>query len=728
MTTTSLILAVGLTCCTPSMDLAQAAAVEREGQEVSELDEVVVQGERRDPRRDETASRIVVARDELTRYGDTSLTEAMKRLPGVTVGTGQAGRAGGISLRGMGEGYTQILIDGQKAPAGFDLESLTPDMVARIEILRSPTADLRAEGTAGSINIILTRDADRDSAAAALVWEATNGRETVNASWRRTRQTENMTWGLAVNLRRREVRADETALSRDIDPSGTTNALRTLVSSVDAVRTTLTLTPSVQADLANGDRLGLLGIIDISRLERSGIEDWRTIIGSPLARTALEQGGVIDQSRLNLSLDWVRAFEDGSVLTSKAALGGNRETYRFDEQGYDGAGRQTLEDRTRARTRALGLSASSKYAYGQTGAHAFEIGWEAALDQRRDRRIQTLEAIDGSPGSVDDQAFDVDIRRLAVYAQDEIRLNPAWSTYFGLRWEGVETSSDTGAFTGLRRRDTLLSPTFHSVWKLPGVSRRQIRLAVNRTFKLPPISSLTPRLYTSSNNGPLTPDEQGNPDLRPESATGVDLAFEQYWDQGARISFGTFVREIDSVVRTETRLLNGRWVASPFNGGSATVWGLEADARFGLAQVLAAVLPGLPDVALRFNATYTGSSVADVPAPDNRIAEQTPISMTIGGDYVVRPGWTVGASYSHRSASTIQTTATQRRRVSSADDLELYSLWSLNSRTSLRLSGSSLTARDARSSHWRWDGPTLHTREKQGRSAPIFRIQLERDF
>ncbi|WP_313045788.1 TonB-dependent receptor domain-containing protein [Brevundimonas sp.] len=729
MSAKTLILAVGLTCCAPSpIAWAQSASSESEQQAVSELDEVVVQGVRRDPRRDDTSSRIVVGQEELTRFGDTSLTEAMKRLPGVTVGPAQAGRAGGISLRGMGEGYTQILIDGQKAPTGFDLESLTPEMVASIEILRSPTADIRAEGTAGSINIILTRGANRDSTTAALVWETTNGRDMVNASWRGTRQVENLTRALAVNLRRREVRADDTAVWRETDSSGTTDALRTLVSAIDAVRTNLTLTPSVQVDLANGDRLGLHGAIDVSRLDRSGVEDWRTIIGSPLERTALRQDLTIDLSKLNLGLDWVRTFQDGAVLTSKATLGGNRETYRFDEQGYDDNGRQTLDDRTRARTRVLGLTASSKYAFGPTGAHTYEIGWETALDKRRDRRVQDLGPVGGTPGTIDDQTFDIDIRRLAVYAQDEIQLNPTLSMYFGLRWEGVETTSDSVAYPDLRRRDTLLSPTFHSVWTLPGAARRQIRLAANRTFKLPPISSLTPRPYTSSNNTPLAPDEQGNPALRPESATGFDLAFEQYWDAGARISFGTFVRRIDGVVRSETRLLNGRWVASPFNGGAATVWGLETDARFNLNQVLALVLPGAPDVALRFNATYSDSSVADVRGPDDRIPGQIPFSATFGGDYVVRPGWTVGASYSHRSESTIQIAATQRRQVSSADDLELYSLWSLNPLTSLRLSGSSLTARDARSSNWRSDRQSLLNLEKRNHSAPVFRIQLEREF
>ena len=289
MTTKTLILALGLTCCAPSLAIAQSVPTDGAGEAVSELDEVVVQGVWRDPRREGASSRIVVAHEELTRYGDTSLTEAMKRLPGVAVGRTGAGRAGGISLRGMGEGYTQILIDGQKAPAGFDLDSLTPDMVARIEILRSPTADVRAEGAAGSINIILSRGADRDSTAAALVFETTNDRDTLNASWRGTRQAGDITRALAVNLRRREVRVEDAAVLRDTGPTGLTDVLRTMVTAVDALRTTLTLTPSVQADLANGDRLGIQGVIDISRLERSGAEYWPTIIGSRLARTDLSQ-------------------------------------------------------------------------------------------------------------------------------------------------------------------------------------------------------------------------------------------------------------------------------------------------------------------------------------------------------------------------------------------------------------------------------------------------------
>lgn len=723
-TSKTLTLVVGLACCgVPSAGLAQSAPAEG-GEQVSQLDEIVVQGVRRDPRRDGTSSRIVVDQEELTRYGDTSLTEAMKRLPGVSVGQGEPGRAGGVSLRGMGEGYTQILIDGQKAPAGFNIESLTPEMVARIEILRSPTADVRAEGAAGSINIVLLRGQERESASASLAWGSTNARNTIDASWRGTRQVEDITRALAINLRRREVRADDASVWRSGSSPGTTDSLRTRVVGVDAVRHTLTLAPSLQADLANGDRLGFLGLVDISRLERSAHEDWNTLLGAPLDRTALRQAWIIDQFKLNTALDWLHAFQDGALLTSKVSLGGSRETYGFREQGYDGAGQQSLDDHTRARIRAVGFTVTSKYALPQAGSHSYEIGWEAALDRRRDSRIQELRSVGAIPGSVSALDFDVDIRRVAIYGQDEIRLNAGWSAYFGLRWEGVETLSDSVALPNIRRRASLLSPTFHSVWKLPGDSRRQVRLAINQTYKLPPVSSLTPRPYTSSNNGPLTPDEQGNPDLRPERAVGLDLAFEQYWDKGAQISLGGFVREIGDVVRTETRFLNDRWVASPINGGSATVWGLEADTRFGLSQVL----PRAPNVAVRFNGTYSGSSVADVIGPDNRIAGQAPFSATVAGDYVFRQGWTVGASYGFRSASTIQVTPIQRETLSATHDLEVYSLWSLGQRASLRLSGSSLTARDAVSSVWRTDATERQGVEKRSTNAPTFRVQFELDL
>ena len=57
-------------------------------------------------------------------------------------------------MRGLGSGYTQILIDGERVRAGFSMDSLAPEQIERIEILRAPTAETGARAIAGTINII----------------------------------------------------------------------------------------------------------------------------------------------------------------------------------------------------------------------------------------------------------------------------------------------------------------------------------------------------------------------------------------------------------------------------------------------------------------------------------------------------------------------------------------------------------------------------------------------
>ena len=66
-----------------------------------------------DARQDDTATKIVVGAEEIKRYGDTQVLDVLKRLPGVTV------LGNSIRLRGLGAGYTQILIDGDRPPPGF---------------------------------------------------------------------------------------------------------------------------------------------------------------------------------------------------------------------------------------------------------------------------------------------------------------------------------------------------------------------------------------------------------------------------------------------------------------------------------------------------------------------------------------------------------------------------------------------------------------------------------
>src|SRR6185437_13188699 len=124
-----------------------------------------------DDRRESTTTRIVVSHDAIVRYGDTSLADVLRRLPGVTV-DGVPGRDRAIRLRGLGNGYARVLLNGDPVPPGFSLDSLEPSQIERIEILRAPTADLGAQAIAGTINIVL-----RNATRARRVLKATAGVE-----------------------------------------------------------------------------------------------------------------------------------------------------------------------------------------------------------------------------------------------------------------------------------------------------------------------------------------------------------------------------------------------------------------------------------------------------------------------------------------------------------------------------------------------------------------------
>jgi len=71
-------------------------------------------------RRESTASKIVIGREEIEKQGDSNIGEVLKRMPGITLG-GNPGRGGGVRMRGLSAGYTQILLDGQRVPPGFSL-------------------------------------------------------------------------------------------------------------------------------------------------------------------------------------------------------------------------------------------------------------------------------------------------------------------------------------------------------------------------------------------------------------------------------------------------------------------------------------------------------------------------------------------------------------------------------------------------------------------------------
>ncbi|HYD46308.1 MAG TPA: TonB-dependent receptor plug domain-containing protein, partial [Phenylobacterium sp.] len=98
------------------------------------------------------------------RFEPVSVGEMLKRVPGVTF-TSDVLEFDGVSMRGLPPGYTQILINGRRAPGGegdrsFFVDRIPAELVERIEIIRSPRADQPSDGMAGSLNVVLKEGAN----------------------------------------------------------------------------------------------------------------------------------------------------------------------------------------------------------------------------------------------------------------------------------------------------------------------------------------------------------------------------------------------------------------------------------------------------------------------------------------------------------------------------------------------------------------------------------------
>src|SRR3546814_18823665 len=78
----------------------------------------------------------------------------LKRVPGATF-TSDVLEYDGVQMRGLPSGFTQVLINGRRAPGGeadgaFFVDRLPAELVERIEIVRAPRADQPSEGVAGT--------------------------------------------------------------------------------------------------------------------------------------------------------------------------------------------------------------------------------------------------------------------------------------------------------------------------------------------------------------------------------------------------------------------------------------------------------------------------------------------------------------------------------------------------------------------------------------------------
>ena len=649
-------------------------------------------------RRQSTAAKIVIGREELDKQGDSTLGEVLKRLPGITI-QGAPGRGGAIRMRGLGNGYTQILMDGQRVPPGFSIESLTPEMVEKVEILRAPTAETGARAIAGTINILLREGTRTNPDDLKIGTSLEHGHRSEGLNWTHTLKTEPLNGTLTVSAMNSWRPDDSTAVT-----DSEVQAMDALLPwTSHRVRNTLSLGHregmNANARLMwrgeEGRSMILMPFVvysENSSVAHIDLTDAKTINGMPQALVT-DSANSINKSRFvltRLNGQWNQRFSADARFEFKFGVGESHFSNRFNQVAVGNTGLLNTMQESQS-FKDLSQSWNGKLTQVLGNGHQFVSGAE----------LEGVRRAEESNAEVADDAGNIRARtqRWAAYTQDEWAINPNWSAHAGIRYESILTEGNNEEGQK-RNKSGVLTPLFHAVWKPVPESRDQIRMSLTKSYKTPTLNDLVGKTTLSrESNSPTRTDRISNPGLKPELAVGIDLAVERYLAGGGVLSANVFRRNIHDLIRSVTTERydtvwapgQRRFVSSPSNVGDAITQGLELEAKFALNQMWLEALP----IDVRSNLSFFNSKVLDVLGPNNRLDQQPKMTANMGADYRIRAlPLTVGGNININPDYTTRRTLQQWNYQGSKRIVDVYSVWKFSPATALRLTVSNLVPRD----------------------------------
>ena len=651
----------------------------QETQNISSVQTVEVSApDPRAQRRVDTAAKIIITRDEILQYGDSVISDALKRQPGISVvGTE-------LRMRGLGAGYTQIMVNGEPIAPGFTMDNLSPDLIERIEIMRTTTAEFSAQAIAGTINIILRKGVQR--ASKQLKFSVIHG----GAGWAPTAAFEmadkdgRFSYSLNANLDQILNVGNPYITETNIDATGNLQNWGQFYEHDQFQTNKLSIAPRLNWTLENSDQLSLQSLLELSRTSMFGAISETTLFGEPSTYPQNDFRSHSDVIGFRTELTWSHRFNEDAKLDSKLAAFYNKRSTNYFYDGYpaDDSGlfiRNVISDAIDEN-----LTANGKFLWHFNEQHSLALGWNGALIRRSESRLQIDNQADVNGNFSLDQDYRADVRQLALFVQDEWDVSAGLQAYLGLRWEGLDTVIEgSGLTVAVGNRSGVFSPVAQLLWKLPDSDKDQLRFALGRTYKAPTTRNLVPRRYTVNNdNSPTNSDFQGNPHLLPELAWGFDVAYEHYFAKNSLLSISGFTKRIQNVTTFQLFEEEGEWVSTPANQGNAKVYGVEMDAKFPLVLWLTSA----PPVDIHMNAARNWSFLDSIAGPDNRLANQIPVTANIGLDYRRSDSHSMGMNLNFQNGGRVQASASLSNYTGVSRTLDLYSLWKLKPGTQLRLS------------------------------------------
>jgi outer membrane receptor protein involved in Fe transport len=670
--------------------------------------------------RDRTAATepvLTYGQDYFQRFEPSTAGDMVKRVPSA-VFVSDVLEFDAVQLRGLAPAYTQVLVNGKKVPGGADdrsfwLDRIPAEMVERVEVLRSASANRSGDAMAGAINIVL-RDAYRfdGSYVRAGLTRYDDGR--FKPSFGLVTAGEALGGRILASLNVQERYNPKKKRSDRFDePGGELVSFEDQADTRDGQDYAATLAYAVP--LGTG-RLQLDGFAVRTDRTQTEVSTETEFDGGDTLRSNAPGLTRVDQTNWGLGADY--RFD---LLGGTLRLG--LEHARFEDNNVE------REESITYLNDAWEESEGEKTAFDSrdkettfTVRHQSSLGpveMELGLEHRAKDRLTLYTEFEWEGSSETDPVVytpDGEIRSRI----DERRLDPflvlsgrigALSWEAGLRHERTKTTveSDSGRFVS---DDSATLPSLHLKYELNANNRLNLSLA--RTVRRPAFNELVPELLDGEYGDN---DYVGNPALRPETATGIDLGLEHRLGRRGVVGINVFHRNVSDLIElvntgsaseaavddwqddieaymadngvdraaaeAAVPLDPDSFVYTSRNVGRGKVWGVEVD----LATPLTAL--GLPETGVFFNYSWLDSEVRDFMGK-RRFNNQARSLYNIGFMHNV-PAWQSSFGMSYRKQGEARSRVLGEEIITTyGGDLEVFVEKRLGRSFALRLTASNL--------------------------------------
>ena len=636
--------AISLAALQPSFAQTGPAVetVSADDQTVSARDVVVVEGIGYRDRTTDTAPVLSYGTDYIQPFEPLSVGDALKRVPSVTF-LSDVLESDGVRLRGLDPAYTQILINGEKVPGSgsdsgsfgngadgsFFVDRIPAELIERIEIVRSASANRSGDAVAGGVNIVLRDAYSLDGGyvrVGALGFDDGRVRETYGAVWGGAALGGRVLLGGNVQGRRNP---KEKLSLRYAAPGAALTDYELQTDTRDG--TDYSANGSYQVDLG-------VGKLDLSAFyvhtDRTQDEDSLEYRG-PTQNEALATLSVFNNNDVEITQDsyslngkYVFDFLGGETAVKLGYARFENEEFEFEDEIEYLRDVNPFPDGDRftgdaATVNLKDTEYSAKLEQKRELSDDLKVEFGVQFENKeRDNLVQEAARIrfnlpagtavpttgtrpftGFAPAAGGDNT--IEQTRIDPFVMFNGDAGPfEWEA--GLRYETTDISiEDRTALTTTDADYAELLPSAHLRYNLTDEDR--ISLSIARTIRRASFTFLSPATLEAELGDN---DFVGVPTLDPETAWGIDAGYERQIGRTGIAGINFFYRDIKDLIEIYNTGATGSEGAGTFiysarNTGDGKVWGIELDYSASLDFI------GMDDTGVFFNYSWLDSDVDD---------------------------------------------------------------------------------------------------------------------